>query len=85
MQDLSEATLRLRKDQLWRHAKGYKVTTERELAEHLRISPTTVWRLLRGDIGPGERLIAAALVAFPDLRFEDLFEVAESRSKRRAA
>ena len=75
MQDLSQAVLRLRKDQLWRHARLAGVTNDREMAEHLRLSSTTIWRLFRDDIGPGERVIAATLVAFPGLGFDDLFEV----------
>jgi hypothetical protein len=85
MQDLSQGGLRLRKDQLWRHARHSGVTTDRELATFLRISPTTVWRLLTDRIGPGERVIAAALLAFPDLGFDDLFEVIEDTTQRSAA
>jgi hypothetical protein len=76
----SDATVALRKEQLWRHAPA-GVTTQDELALFLRVSPVNVWRLMRGDIGPGERFIAAVLAAFPDKRFEDFFEVArESQS-----
>lgn len=85
MQGKSEAILRLRKDQLWRHARIAGVSNEAGLAKHLGISQSTVLRLLRGDTSPGERVIAAALTAFSDLRFDDLFEVVDGAGERSVA
>lgn len=76
--DKSAAFLRLRKDRLWEHAGEVGVTTERDLALHLKVDRATILRIIRGDIGPGERFIAATLAAFPRNCFEDFFEVAST-------
>jgi hypothetical protein len=78
--ELSDPVIRLRGGQLRRHAGRIGLDSDRAVAERLGVSHTTVMRALSGDIAPGERLIAATLAAFPDLRFEDLFEVVEGKS-----
>jgi lambda repressor-like predicted transcriptional regulator len=45
------------------------------LADHIRVHKSTVSRVLNGRTAPGEEFIAATLAAFPDAKFEDLFQV----------
>ena len=70
------ASVRLRTAQFRRYAEARGLSTDSEIAGHTGLARTTVFRLLRGDVDPGERIIAAFLVAFPDRHFEDLFEIA---------
>lgn len=72
------SAIRLRAEQLRQHAAKDGLSSDRAVAERLGVSHTTVMRALSGDIAPGEKLIAATLAAFPDLKFEDLFEVVGS-------
>jgi len=72
----TRATVRLRIAQFRRYAEARGLSTDIEIAERTGLARTTVFRLLRGDVDPGERIIAAFLVAFPDRHFEDLFEIA---------
>jgi hypothetical protein len=69
-------SVRLRTAQFRRYAEARGLNTDVEIAGHTRLARTTVFRLLRGDVDPGERIIAAFLAAFPDRHFEDLFEIA---------
>jgi len=46
-----------------------------QLADRSGVALSTVSRILRGIQSPGERFIAGLLAAFPDLAFDDLFEV----------
>lgn len=71
----TEPAVQLRTDQFRRHAEKRGLTTDQEVAEHLGVSRTTVMRALNGQHPPGERLIAATLAAFPDVKFEDVFRV----------
>jgi hypothetical protein len=73
--DSPGSAIRLRVEQLRRHAAKDGLASDRAVAERLGVSHTTVMRAISGDIAPGEKLIAATLAAFPDLKFEDLFEV----------
>ncbi|MCD6351172.1 MAG: helix-turn-helix transcriptional regulator [Armatimonadetes bacterium] len=52
--------------------RGWNATA---LAYHTGLSFPTVTRLLSGDYAVGERVIAALLSVFPELSFDDLFEV----------
>jgi hypothetical protein len=45
------------------------------LALRLGVDRSTAHRVLGGRTAPGEEFIACALAAFPDAKFEDLFEV----------
>lgn len=67
--------LRLRGEQFQRqlHARG--LTTAAQQADHLGLSKWTIGRLMSGEIVPGERIICRTLARFPELRFEDFFEV----------
>jgi DNA-binding XRE family transcriptional regulator len=57
------------------NAKG--LTTSASRAEAIGVSRWTVSRIEGDEIAPGERFIAAVLLAHPELKFEDLFEVEE--------
>lgn len=85
MQRTSGPSVRLKTDQLRQHGKRLGIETDAAMASHLGVSQSTVLRLFRGDTGPGEDVIAAALTAFPALRFDDLFEVVEDAGDGSAA
>lgn len=72
----------LRTAQFRRYAKAHGLSTDAEIAGHTGLDRTTLFRLLRGDIAPGERIIATLLTAFPEQTFEDIFEITR-RSPRR--
>lgn len=75
---VSEPVLRLRAGQLQMHARRLGVDPNNQaIARYLRLSRTTVKRMLSGELAPGERVIARTLAAFPDLKFDDLFEIVE--------
>lgn len=69
------AVVKLRAEQFRRYAADRGLTTDREIAGHVGLDRTMVFKLLRGKHQPGERVIASLLSAFPDRRFEDFFEV----------
>lgn len=69
------ASVRLRTDQFVRFAESQGLKTNGEIAARTGLERTTVFRLLRGENDPGERIIATILAAFPDRRFEDFFEI----------
>lgn len=82
------AFVKLRTKQFLDCAATLGLVSDLEIAGHTGLDRTTVFRLLRGDNDPGERIIATLLLAFPDQSFEDFFEVAhrdEPRGGRRAA
>lgn len=83
------ASVKLRTAHFRRYAEGQGLISDGEIAERTGLDRTTVFRLMRGDNDPGERIIATLLTAFPDRRFEDFFEVAITgsavRRPRRAA
>jgi transcriptional regulator with XRE-family HTH domain len=70
------ATLRLRDGQFRRHAGLQGLVTDAEIAAATGLDRSTVNRLLRRELAPGHRIIAAILLAFPDRRFDDFFEIA---------
>lgn len=67
--------VKLRVEQFKRYAADRGLVTDREIAGHVGLDRTMVFKLLRGTHQPGERVIASLLAAFPDRRFEDFFEV----------
>jgi len=72
----TRATVRLQTAQFRRYAEARGLSTDVEIAGYTGLARTTVFRLLRGDVDPGERTIPAFLAAFPDRHFEDFFEIA---------
>jgi hypothetical protein len=69
--------VRLRTEQLRLHAGHAGAATNAAIAALLGMDPANVGRLLSGEIQPGESTIACVLAAFPDLQFEDLFDIGE--------
>lgn len=74
------AAVRLRTAQFRQYAEAYGLSTESDIAGHTGLDRSTLNRLLRGDIAPGNRIVASFLLAFPDRRFEDFFEVEQARA-----
>jgi DNA-binding XRE family transcriptional regulator len=75
MQQSNRPAIKLRTDRLRVHARKLGITSETDIAAHLGVARSTVVRVQNGEVAPGENFIAAALLAFPDLKFEDLFKV----------
>jgi transcriptional regulator with XRE-family HTH domain len=70
--------IRLRVDQFDQEARQLGLSTDAACAEFIGIDRSTLSRLRKGEILPGERFIGACLAKFP-ASFEQLFEiVAES-------
>lgn len=62
-------------DGLWFEQKGRKEIAQGALASRLGVAESTVYRVVMGRQAPGEIFIANLLRVFPDLDFNDLFEV----------
>ena len=75
MQASNRPVVRLRKAELWHHAGLLGLENDAALAKHLKVPQSTVMRLLNEESRPGELLIASVLAGFPDLAFDDLFEL----------
>lgn len=69
------ASIRLRTGQYRKFARLKGWRSDDQASKALGINPATLSRVLRGKTAPGERFIAAALTAFPELEFSDLFDV----------
>lgn len=69
----AKVCLRTRQLEKFFSLKGVKTDTAR--AEVIGVNPATYSRVIRGQTAPGEVFIAGTLAAFPELAFEDLFEV----------
>lgn len=76
-------TVRLRIPAFMKIAEAEGLTTDSEIGERTGLDRSTVCRLMHGDISAGPTIIANVLLAFPDRRFEDFFEVAEGSSATR--
>lgn len=79
------ASVRLRTAHFRRFAESQGLRTNGDIAARTGLERTTVFRLMQGEIDPGERIIATVLVAFPDRRFEDFFEVGITGEQPRPA
>lgn len=75
MQASERPVVRLKTARLRHHAGALGLETDSALAAHLGVPQSTVLRLMSGESRPGELLIASVLTAFPELGFDDLFEV----------
>lgn len=80
-------TLALRKDRYSALVKAKGWITHEDQARGLGLVQSTISRTLapRNDQRPGADFIAAVLVAFPEVTFEDLFQIVEAGSRRAAA
>ena len=68
-------TLRLRTRQLDKYMRLSGITTRAELARRMGMATSSVTRVLAGQSRPGETFVSRLISAFPDLEFDDLFEV----------
>ena len=85
MHSSESATIKLRAEKFRQHARQRGLKSDSASATYLGLNRSTVLRILAGDQVPGERMIAASLAAFPELKFDDLFEVVTTRQKESAA
>lgn len=69
------AEVRLRVGQWAKFCRMRGWTSENQQARELGVSPSTINRILKGTQRPSGEFIGAALLAFPELEFSDLFEV----------
>jgi DNA-binding XRE family transcriptional regulator len=65
----------LRRDKLDELRRANGIESEAELARIIGVSPTTLWRISRGEVVPSQGFIARALLAFPHAQFATLFKV----------
>jgi lambda repressor-like predicted transcriptional regulator len=71
--------IRLRADTWTAWASSEDLASEAAQARRIGHSQTTLNRILRGKVAPGEKFIAAALAA-TGMKFEDLFETAPAQA-----
>lgn len=68
--------LRLRQFDKFANLKGLRTLVAR--ANAIGVNPSNLSRVLANKQAPGAQFIAGTLVAFPELEFDDLFEVVDS-------
>ncbi|WP_309129450.1 hypothetical protein [Microbacterium sp.] len=78
-------TIALRRQKLDELRRANGIDTEAELARIIGVSPTTLWRISRGDVAPSHGFIARTLLAFPHSKFETLFEVVKPDTLKAAS
>lgn len=71
----SSPAITLRRDKLDELRRANGIESEAELSRIIGVSPTTLWRISRGDVVPSPGFIARTLLAFPHAKFETLFSV----------
>lgn len=69
------AEVRLRVGQWRKFCRMRGWTSENQQARELGMAASTINRILKGTQRPSGEFIGAALLAFPELEFSDLFEV----------
>lgn len=69
------AEVRLRVGQWAKFCRMRGWESQNQQARALHVAPSTINRILKGDQKPSGEFIGAALTAFPELEFNDLFEV----------
>jgi hypothetical protein len=72
-----KATIRIRAAQLDVARRVGGLTSNRALAAAMGVHPSTVGRILNGELGIGSDVVAGFLRAFPALTFEQIFEVVD--------
>lgn len=78
MQSTSPPTaIRLRADAFTAWAASQGLGSETAQATRIRVAQTTLNRILRGQVAPGEQFIAAVMTATGS-KFEEFFEIAEA-------
>ena len=82
---VASPAIRLRVAEFRRRARRDGLTADGEIAARIGVHRITVSRMLKGEITPGQTFIAAVLAAFPEKRFEDLFEVPQAAASGSSA
>jgi len=78
----AETAIKFRNDkQFWKYAALKKITSQAELARAMNVNRSTISRTLSGE-SLGIDFVNAVLRAFPELTFEDLFELAPIPKQR---
>lgn len=72
--------IRLREDQFDRRARELGLTSNQACADYIGIDQSTLARIRKGDVMPGEKFIAACLASKFARKFDSLFELAELTS-----
>jgi hypothetical protein len=67
--------LKLRRDKLTAYGRNRGLVNSAQIAAFAGLDPSIVTRLMAGDKGPGEVVVAALLGAFTEATFTDLFEI----------
>ncbi|WP_037563496.1 helix-turn-helix domain-containing protein [Sporolactobacillus terrae] len=70
------------KSQFLRDYLEIKKISDSQLAELIGVANSTVNRILNGKRNPGSKFISGILMAFPDLKFEQLFYCIDELPKR---
>jgi hypothetical protein len=70
--------IRLRTDRFERRAKELNLATNVACAEFIGVDHSTLGRIRRGEVLPGEKFIAACLASKFAASFEWLFELGEA-------
>jgi len=52
--------------------------TEKEMAKHLNVARTQLWRIKQGHSSAGEKFISKVMSKYPKAKFGDIF-IAENR------
>lgn len=81
----SEARVLLRRNQYDKYCALAELTTQSQQADAFGQSEAYISRVRRGRREVNAQFIAGVLATFPDLRFDDLFEVVGLRLLRRSA
>lgn len=69
--------LRIRRQGWDKATEHARLNTDKDVADALGISTTTMWRLRHGHTNVGEKVIIRALDAMPSAKFEDLFRIVD--------
>lgn len=80
--DATSPTIVLRRKKLDALRRANGIDTESELARIIGVSPTTLWRVSKGEVEPSAGFIARTLLAFPHTTFANLFEVVAAPTER---
>lgn len=67
-------------DEILRHAARAGIEGDTAIGRAFRMTRQGIWSVMTGATMPSTKFIAGALRALPTARFEDLFEVVETRS-----
>lgn len=85
MQQFDEPRVQLRRSQYDRYCAAAELATQAQQADAFGQSEAYISRVRRGRRDVNASFIAGVLAAFPNLRFDDVFEVEGLRPLRKSA